>query len=336
MDAEVRNRLELVWKRLDAGLSSSGRSNPPGRIRDRRVAGILNKWKYRSRKGADGSFRGLNRFLPEKLQRLTPLYVNMVDVAARELGSARWHDLKGVLERCQVIQEACAGTLLDWDECWNNPLTWASKGWVFSSIDPAGDIVCKCGSCLRTTVMDLKLGDGATDSWRESYWLNGAVKTHDLQCPWRENRFDLDKDYYLQWSNLIRDINRVQKALAQLGEVQEEDTSGTYLTKPQLTTLERFFDANGRGAALIVLLRGYEFIQKESEVVQCTACFIKTFTKNVLNSSKLNYHTTWCRYRQEALLPTMILDSLGRGIRSEESQDVAKRLHNLETYLEGI
>lgn len=329
----MRNRLEVVWKRLDLGLSDSKRSGKHSGIRDGRVAGIVRKWKYRTRKDANGPFSRTNRFLPDKMQKLIPLYVNMVDVASEELPGVRLRDLEALLDRCKRIQEGCAGALLDWDERWNNPLTLASKGWEFSSLGQTGKLICTCRCCRKTLCVDMKFDTESTESSRKSYWINGVINAHDRSCPWRENQFDLKKEYYLKESNLIWDITRMYRSLLNAPALRNEDVAGSYLATQQLTQLKRLFNCNDHSDALVVLLRGYYFIDREAKIVQCAGCFRKTFIENVWNSSKLNYHAKWCRYRQETELPFMILKSLRK---ESEDNSMTERLHNLETYLEDI
>lgn len=337
MDDEVRNRLEVVWRRLDAGLCSSRRSKRGGGIRDREVASIVERWKYRTRKGPDGSWKRSNRFLPEKLQKMTPLYVNMVEVASQQLGDVGIRDVQALLDRCRGIQEGCVGTILDWDARWNNPLTWASKGWAFGYVDDAGAVTCRCRWCRKTVCMDLRLDAEQTQSSRKSYWLNGATRMHDRSCPWRENQFDLDSEYYLRVSNMIRDLERIHRALTSAPAAECAPVEYSYPTKQQLAKLERFFSCDDRAHALAILLRGYEFLEKDPSIVQCTSCFTKTFVKNFSDNSKLNYHASWCRYRQESQLPSMILESLrDEVVGVKDAISITERLKDLETYLEGI
>lgn len=328
MDGETRNRLEVVWRKLDVWEAGTGRKKG----RDGNAGGIVRKWRYRSRKVAGGRRSLWNRFLPRKLQKLTPLHEDLVQVAAQEWHGARLCDLEGLLERCRGIQEGCGSVAVDWDEKWINPLSLASKGWEFSSIDDQGRTVCRCQSCRKTIVVDLERGKPSSEYLRQSYWVNGVTGGHNACCPWRNVQFSLETEYRLHKSNLVHDIERIKKALSKPYRASDTEQPQGPLSPSQLTQFKKIFHYNGDDQLLSLLVRGYE--PMGDGVVRCSACFRTAFLRNY---SELNYHESWCRYRDENKLAEMILSSLSLDFESSEKPDsVEKRLHNLETYLEEL
>ncbi|QLQ81814.1 hypothetical protein HG537_0G00680 [Torulaspora globosa] len=318
MDLGVGERLEVVWKKLEVWEGSTRGKNK-----------VIRRWRYRSRKVAEGRVSLWNRFLPEKLQRLTPLYDDLVEIAVRKSHGARVCGLKEVLERCCGFQEGCGSVVVEWDDKWINPLSLASKGWAFESVDERKRLVCRCRSCCRTIVVDLNPEESSV-YLRRSCWLNGVVKGHGACCPWRNVQFNLDKEYYLNKSNLVHDIERISRALKKPCNLPR--TSQEPLSPDQLTQLKKVFHYDGDDQLLALLVRGYEPIG--NDVVRCSACFRKAFLHNY---STLNYHESWCRYRDENKLTEMILSALSLDFEScGNTGSVEERLHNLETYLEKL
>lgn len=334
MDPAVRNRLEVVWQKLEVGLCHTGSEDPCGRRRDVNARGILKKWRFRSRMGVDRAGGPWNRFLPRNLQRLTPLYDDMVEIASQESHGARLRDLQGLLDRCSGIQEGSASVVADWDDQWINALSLASKGWGFTSVDEHGRLVCQCSSCRRTMVLDLGFDQCSPQYLRQSYWVNGVSRAHETCCPWRDAQFDLEKEYYLRSSNLVYDIERIKRELEKSHSLPESKSSHEYLSADQLTRLKQVFRYQGDAQLLELLLRGFQPTRQDCDIVKCSACFRKVFTHKC---SELNYHESWCRYHQEHKLPEMILSSLSLDYEgSKEPDSVVKRLHKLETYLEDL
>ncbi|QLL34696.1 hypothetical protein HG536_0H00710 [Torulaspora globosa] len=332
MDPDVSDRLEVVRRKLDVGECGTRRHKGWSPGSDEHARGILKKWRYRSRRVPEGRGSPWNRFLPRKLQRLTPLHDDLVELAVREWHGARLCNLQELLERCSGIQDGSRSVVVEWDAKWINPLSLASKGWEFSSSDHKGRMVCRCQSCRKTIVLDLRLEEASSEYLRQSYWVNGVSKGHSACCPWRNVQFDLEKEYYLHKSNLVHDIERIKKAVSKpCSASKAEKCPGTF-PADQLTQLKKVFHYNGDDQLLSLLVRGYEPIG--DAVVRCSACFRNAFLRNC---SALNYHESWCRYREENKLAEMILSSLPLDLESCGKPDsVEKRLHNLETYLEEL
>lgn len=330
MDKEIWNRLEFVWKKLDVdGCCKSGING-----RDEKVRKVLKKWRYRSRRASDGCKAPWNRFLPQKLQRLTPLYDDMVQVASLESHGVRLRDLQGLLERCRRLQEGAKSTPAAWDDQWINPLSLASKGWDFGSVDEKKRIICTCHSCRRTLLLDLGFDQCSSQYLRKSYWIHSVSSAHGPRCPWKDAQFDVEKDYRLHKWNLVHDIERISTELSQSSKVSMKKSSQDFLPKSQFSSLKQVFHYHGEDQRLELLLRGFQPMMNEPDVVKCSACFRKVFTSNLAHLD-LSYHEPWCRYRQERLLAEMILSPINVA-DFEEQDNVTKRLHKLETYLEGL
>lgn len=301
---------------------------------------IIKKWKYRTKNCERATSR--NAFLPEKLQKLQPLYYNVSEIVGKEYKGLQLYSLEQALERLNSIVVGTNCVLLSWDDKWINELSLASKGWKFHSL--AGEtpntlvLLCSCDRCDTKIYLDLHStenhnNDNVQNLINERYWEDIVTKSRPSQCPWVSNQFDLS-DYHLKEANLIHDITRMQGHetvhFGTSGEITHNSTP--LFSQEQLFSLSEFFKCADK-RKLELMLRGFIPVEGCNDAVICVRCFRKAFIGSITGSDYLNPHAPWCRYHDETKLPTMITSQL---LSAKKTDDIKKRLSDLENYFESV
>lgn len=350
MSSDLCHKLEAVIKKVDLDSNDIGRWKTycAGRntLESRR---ILRKWKYKTRLDKRAK---PNSFLSAGLQNFIPLYENVVDSASKELSGFHLHSSKDLLDRCRNIQEGTNHMPLEWDAKWINPLTLASKGWTTCSTNNKSDsgyrLLCKCSCCHSTLCLDLQSNENdhgdIQQSLNKRYWEKYISNSHSQLCSWRRKQFDLQNEYHLQDSNLLSDLQRIQKQTMVPSPKSEKEPEfhSKLLSETQMSQLIAFFNCRDARTLLELSLRGYERIEGREDIVRCTRCFHKAFTDTILCDEKWNCHAPWCRYFHEGRLPKMILELLKGAKEIKGNGDVSKKtnvtqqLNELERYFENI
>lgn len=351
MSSDLCLRLEAVIKKVDLDSNDIGRwkTSRGGGMKILESRRILKKWKYKTR--AD-KCRKPNSFLSAELQNFIPLYENVVDSASKQLNGFHLHSLKDLLDRCRNIQEGTNQMSLEWDAKWINPLTLASKGWDMCSTNGKSEsgykLLCKCNCCRSTMCLDLQPNENDHDDIQQSlnkrYWEKYIPNSHSQFCPWKKKQFDLENEYYLRDSNLLSDLQRIQKQAMMPfpNKRKEPEFHSKLLSETQMCQLIAYFNCRDTPTLLELSLRGYERIDERDDVSKCTRCFHKAFAKTILSDERWNCHAPWCRYFQEEKLPMMILELLkgAKDIKengeASEDRDAQQQLIELERYFENI
>ncbi|CAR29654.1 ZYRO0G13838p [Zygosaccharomyces rouxii] len=301
MDGKLQNRLDNVGAELEWILDPSKISR---KVRFSAVSPsdkILKKWKYRPRETRS------NRFLDRV--KLCP-YENVVLTVRKNCPGFNLHSYDNLIDRCKRIQDGTREQWLDWDNVWINPISLSSKGWDFSS-SQNGNLVCKCVTCSNTLCLQLNSGS----QLNKRYWEKYVSSEHSIDCPWRKNQFDLVNEYYLQSWNLVRELERISRS-----RVSKESA----LFSGKLQSLFQIDDES-----LKLCLQGYELV--EEDVVQCTGCHKRAFTKSILRD-QINFHAEWCKYYNCEKLGEMIEKSVVLPM----DKDINGRLKLLENYFETM
>ncbi|CAI7263216.1 ASB_collapsed_G0040210.mRNA.1.CDS.1 [Saccharomyces cerevisiae] len=310
----------------------------PGKYRNTLGERLITKWRYK-KKSHNGS-----SMLPEKCKSHVQLYDDLVQESSKHFVGFRLHDLRALLKRICSIQNYTRHVLIEWDVRWVNPLTLASKGWEPYQSASQSQVPFKCCCCHAImTIPLLKNGDDVADynmKLNEKIWNSNIIGNHLQKCPWRENQVDLNKEYYLSSQNLIREIERIHTEIDRIvsgsNEFSLKRNSSRifhYLSEKEIQKLAFFFDCKDYSLVGLLLL-GYTKFQKD-DLVQCTACFHRASLKK-LEYTEFNGHALWCRYYNKELLPTMLLELIGKEDKLITKLGVGERLNKLEAVLQTL
>ncbi|CCH59159.1 hypothetical protein TBLA_0B03180 [Henningerozyma blattae CBS 6284] len=270
-----------------------------------------------------------NKFLKKSQQSHLRLFENLIDNLVIKYPNFQLFNLDSLIQRLYSILNLTSKHLLNWDRTVLTPITLSSNGWNCKTNNDTiqnDSLICSCESCDSKFLLDfLRNGTAKETSLKE------IMNTHFIDCPWRFSKIDLQKVYYINNSNLIEDINRIDFQLQKFKEkeIPLDVYDHQYLKVPQV--LHDFFKCRNSNELLLLfyLLKGFNLnISKSLSSINlhCKMCNHQIGIRKFMDDVNVNYHLSWCRYSN----PNQLCDSLETLIN-----DSKENLKNIKVDIES-
>ncbi|CCC68192.1 hypothetical protein NCAS_0B01080 [Naumovozyma castellii] len=315
--------------------------------------GVLKLWKYKPRKHQTHLNKNIlsvnTKQLITEVQEKSFLYENVVETSAKKLGNYRVRSKQDVMKRYQSIYEATRYSLLSWDAKWVNPLMLALKGWNFLVLKQSM-LTCVCHSCKKTVTLNLEQPArlsvydilSTENPLNKKYWHTLVVDSHSDICPWKQNAFPLEDEYYLKETNIISDIERIQHELENRGSnfsKLKAASDSLKLSTEELNIICSFFGCKQEDSFLVLLLNGWN-PTSILYVFSCLSCLRKVSTGTLRDIISLSPHDheAWCKYHDSKQLPNLIIQLLNQSKFTLENNATSTKemLSNMNDFLETI